>query len=109
MLTSSEVDRRVGAKSPPAGCLAGKRQILGVVTRAGRVLYPGFQFDKDTGQVLPVISQVALIGLKGGWKDRALLQWFCLPNTHLSGARPVELMTDPEQVVTAARRDLGRS
>ncbi|WP_155850257.1 hypothetical protein [Arthrobacter sp. Br18] len=109
MLTSSEVDRRVGAKSPPAGCLAGNRQILGVVTRAGRVLYPGFQFDEDTGQVLPVIGQVALIGLKGGWRDRALLQWFCMSNVHLGGARPVDRMGDPEKVVTAARRDLGRS
>lgn len=109
MLTSDEVDRRVGVRSPPAGCLAAKRQILGVVTRAGRVLYPGFQFDADTGQVLPLIGEVALIGLNGGWKDRALLHWFCLANAHLGGARPVDRMAYPEQVLTAARRDLARS
>lgn len=109
MLTSDEVNSRVGGGSPPAGCLAAKRQILGVLTRAGRVLYPGFQFDTDTGQVRPLIAQVASIGLEGGWKDRHLLQWFCSPNGHLGGTRPVDAMDDPEPLIIAARTDLGRA
>ncbi|NOJ58731.1 MULTISPECIES: hypothetical protein [unclassified Arthrobacter] len=106
MLTGSEVDQLVGPGSPPAGCLAAKRQILGVVTRAGRVLYPGFQFDPVTGQARPMIARVAAIGLAGGWKDRHLLQWFCSPNGYLGGDRPVDVLDDPDRLLYAAHSDL---
>ncbi|MHA7277392.1 hypothetical protein [Arthrobacter sp. HLT1-21] len=106
MLTGPEVDDMVGPLSPPAGCLAAKRQILGVVTRAGRVLYPGFQFDPNSGHARPAIARVAMIGLAGGWRDRHLLQWFCLPNGYLGGDRPVDVLSDPERLIYAAHGDL---
>ncbi|WP_155849517.1 hypothetical protein [Arthrobacter sp. H20] len=106
MLTGPEVDDIVGQRSPPAGCLAAKRQILGVVTRAGRVLYPGFQFDPISGLVRPMIARVAVIGLAGGWRDRHLLQWFCSPNGYLGGDRPVDVLDDPERLIFAAHSDL---
>ncbi|GAA1128164.1 hypothetical protein [Arthrobacter flavus] len=106
MLTGPEVDAKVGPNSPPAGCLAAKRQILGVVTRAGRVLYPGFQFDPESGRARPMIAVIASIGLAGGWKDRHLLQWFCSPNGYLSGDRPVDVLDDPDRLIFAAHSDL---
>jgi hypothetical protein len=106
LLSGSEVDALLGPHWPPAGCLAAERRILGVATKAGRVLYPGFQFDAAARSVRPIVAEVAQIGLDGGWKDRHILQWFCVPNGCLHGERPVDLLDDRERLLAAVHADL---
>ena len=106
LLSGSEVDALLGPHWPPAGCLAAERRILGVATKAGRVLYPGFQFDAVARTVRPIVAEVAQIGLDGGWKDRHILQWFCVPNGCLHGERPVDLLDDRERLLAAVHADL---
>jgi hypothetical protein len=106
LLSGSEVDALLGPHWPPAGCLAAERRILGVATKAGRVLYPGFQFDAAARTVRPIVAEVAQIGLDGGWKDRHILQWFCVPNGCLHGERPVDLLEDRERLFAAVHADL---
>ncbi|WP_155853848.1 hypothetical protein [Arthrobacter sp. H5] len=106
LLTGGEVDVLLRSSSPPAGCLAAERRILGVATKAGRVLYPGFQFDRQVGVVHPVIAEVAQLGLEAGWKDRHLLQWLCVPNGYLAGERPVDILDNRERLLAAAHTDL---
>lgn len=106
LLTGAEVEALLGPSWPPAGCLAAERRILGVATKAGRVLYPGFQFDREARSVRPVIAEVARISLDAGWKDRHILQWLCAPNGYLHGERPVDILNDRERLLAAADADL---
>lgn len=106
LLSGADVDALLGPHFPPAGCLAAERKILGVATKAGRVLYPGFQFDMEAHAIRPIVAEVAQIGLDGGWKDRHILQWFCVPNGSLHGERPVDLLDDRERLLTAVHADL---
>ncbi|NJC21287.1 hypothetical protein BJ994_000363 [Arthrobacter pigmenti] len=106
LLSAAEVDLLLGPGWPPAGCLAAERRILGVATKAGRVLYPGFQFDREARTVRPVIAEVARISLSAGWKDRHILQWLCAPNGYLHGERPVDVLDDREHLLAAANADL---
>ena len=106
LLPGSAVDELLGPGSPPAGCLAADRRILGVATRAGRVLYPGFQFDPAVRSVQPLIVGVARIGRSSGCRDRRILAWFCVPTARLDGKRPVDRMPDADAVLAAAAADL---
>lgn len=106
LLSGADVDTLLGPLWPPAGCLAAERRILGVATKAGRVLYPGFQFDTPARAVRPVIAEVAQIGLDAGWKDRHILQWFVISNASLLGDRPVDLLEDPDRLLAAVHTDL---
>lgn len=106
LLSGADVDALLGPQWPPAGCLAAERRILGVATKAGRVLYPGFQFDMAAHTVRPVMAEVAQIALDAGWKDRHILQWFVIANGELHGERPVDVLSDRERLLAAAHADL---
>ncbi|MCU1518169.1 MAG: hypothetical protein JWQ75_2890 [Pseudarthrobacter sp.] len=108
LLDSSSVALLVGS-SPSnrnkAHQLAKEGKILGV--RRGRgVLYPGFQFDKNLGQVRPIVAQVAALGRDNDWQDEHMLQWFTSSNGYLNGRSPASMMDTPELVLEAARQDL---
>lgn len=105
LLQGPAVDALLGPSSPPAGCLAADRRILGVATRAGRVLYPGFQFDLPARSVRPLIAGVARIGRTSGCRDRRILAWFCLASGSLGGERPVDRLEDACAVLAAAEAD----
>jgi hypothetical protein len=108
MLDSGQVAEFLGASGTNrnlAHSLAKKGQILGV-KRGRKTLFPGFQFDADSGEVRPVIAQVASIGRQSGWEDRHLLQWLCTPNGYLDGARPVDHIADEVTLLQAAESDL---
>lgn len=106
LLSGADVDALLGQHWPPAGCLAAERRILGVATKAGRVLYPGFQFDVEARSVRPIVAEVAQIGLDAGWKDRHILQWFVAANGSLRGDRPVDHLNDREGLLAAVHADL---
>ncbi|WP_323960289.1 hypothetical protein GC088_02245 [Arthrobacter sp. JZ12] len=106
LLSAADVDALLGPHYPPAGCLAAERRILGVATKAGRVLYPGFQFDMAAHAVRPIIAEVAQIALDAGWKDRHILQWFVVANGELHGDRPVDYLDDPVRLLAAVHADL---
>ncbi|WP_146069571.1 hypothetical protein [Arthrobacter sp. B0490] len=105
LLQGPAVDALLGPSSPPAGCLAADRRILGVATRAGRVLYPGFQFDSAARSVRPLIAGVARIGRTSGCRDRRILAWFCLASGSLGGERPVDRLEEAYAVLAAAEAD----
>lgn len=105
LLSGEAVDALLGPESPAAGCLAADRRILGIATRAGRVLYPGFQFGTTPPAVLPIIEAVARRGIVHGCRDRLILTWFCLPNASLEGKRPVDLMGAMERLLCLCERD----
>ncbi|MHA7172889.1 hypothetical protein [Arthrobacter monumenti] len=108
MLDSGGVAELLGS-SPTnrnrAHALAKEGRILGV-KRGRKVLFPGFQFNHEAGEVREVIAELAEIGRTAGWEERHLLQWMCTPNGYLDGDRPVDHIEDADRLISAARSDL---
>ena len=106
LLTSGQVAERLGA-SPSNRKLAARRraahQIAGVV-RGNAVLYPGFQFDRADGKIIPVMARLIELAAANGWSEADLLLWLCSPTTAFDAEdRPVDHLAQPEAVLRAAK------
>jgi hypothetical protein len=73
------------------------------VHRGGRVLYPGFQVDRTTQTVLPVIRELLLAAEEAGRSEASLILWLVSPSGHLDGSRPVDLLDNPDRLLTAVK------
>jgi hypothetical protein len=109
-LDSEEVATLARSKSANRRSLAqrwrSERRIFGVEIQ-GRYVYPGFQFDPESGQPKPVIARIlkSLPGplRDGGWQ---LALWWDNAVDTLEFRRPVDIVDeDPEAVVSAARAE----
>lgn len=75
------------------------------VPHRGKRLFPGFQFDPDTGEPLKTISLVLKSLPKEEMSDWEVALWWTAANGWLDGQRPADLLIDdPDAVVAAARR-----
>lgn len=109
-LASAEVADLVGSRAGNRRAAASRLQANGAlfsVDHHGQTLFPGFQFDSDTGQPKPAVAAV-LAALPeqlrtGGWQ---LALWWSTPTAWLDWARPVDVLDkDAEHVVAAARHE----
>ena len=106
LLTSGQVAELLGARPSNRNAAARRRaahQIAGVVRRNG-VVYPGFQFDRTTGSILPVMERLIEVATANGWSDENLLLWLCSPTTAFDAEdRPVDHLEHPGEVLAAAK------
>jgi hypothetical protein len=109
-LSSTEVARAAGSGARNAAALANRwrkeGRVIGVPW-ANSVRYPAFQFDDD-GMPLPAVEAVVDV-LEPEASPWQIGLWFASPSPYLPGnARPLDLLSDVEAVVAAARaeRDL---
>jgi hypothetical protein len=107
LLTTSEVAAIL--EDTPTGhtLVSTKRaenEILAVL-RGTEYRYPGFQFDKEHGTVLPVIAPLIELAHENEWRDEDLILWLQGPNTSFEKEdRPVDhLRSDPDLVLDAAQ------
>lgn len=78
------------------------RQLL-EFTMNGRPVYPRFQFDVVSTQILPVIAD--LISMKpDGWSDYRLLHWLLLPHADFDDTPAKALSQRPREVLEAFSR-----
>jgi hypothetical protein len=109
MLTSAKVSELMGASTSNRNYASARRtagQLLGVL-RGKSYLYPGFQFDRERGVVLPVIPQLLKLSRENEWSDGDLILWLQGPTTSFEEEdRPVDhLRTDPDAVLAAATNE----
>lgn len=109
-LTGVEVAGILGSRSSnPTGYATDKRRagkLIGV-RRRNAFVYPGFQFDRAEGQVLPVIPELLKVAKKYDKTAEGLTQWLCAPTGQLDGDRPVDHLIHPERVLEAAENHYG--
>lgn len=75
------------------------------VEHKGQLLYPGFQFDRHTGQPKAAVADV-LAALPEGMRGWELATWWTDELDGLEGRRPVVVLDgDPEAVIAAAGRE----
>lgn len=102
-LTAQELAPLLGLQAPEDVRALYADGVLIAVHRGGRVLYPGFQIDRGTQRVRPVIHELLLAAENAGPSEASLILWLISPSDSLDGARPVDMLDDPDRVLTAAR------
>ncbi|NMR28101.1 hypothetical protein [Crystallibacter degradans] len=105
LLTSTQVSAAVGSSTPNRSFASDQRKAgkLIAIERPGGLRYPGFQFDRETHAVRPVIRELIRTARTAGRTDASLALWMVAPTGYLDGDRPVDRLTDdPEAVVDAA-------
>ena len=107
LLTTSEVAAILEDTSTDHTLVSAKRaehEILAVL-QGQEVRYPGFQFDRDHGTVLPVIAPLIKLAHECQWTEGDLSLWLQGPNTSFEKEdRPVDrLRSDPDLVLAAAQ------
>lgn len=108
LLTSAEAGHRMGSRSSAlrnAATSARRDGRLVALRRGSYWLFPGFQFDAEG--VRPVITDLLALAEKHGRSETGLIQWLCSPTTYLGGARPVDVLDDPDRVLEVASQAFG--
>ncbi|MBM6620475.1 hypothetical protein JTF08_02515 [Micrococcaceae bacterium RIT802] len=106
LLTSLEVSRAVGSKSPNRSYASDQRGAgrLLAVKRPGGYKYPGFQIDRREQAIRPVMHDLIRLAADADRSESGLALWMISPTGYLDGSRPVDLLDEPDQVVAAARQ-----
>ena len=107
LLTVAEVAELLGAGPSNGDDVRTKHagnQLLGVL-RGGEVRFPGFQFDRENGVVLPIIAALIQLAHENRFRDEDLALWLQAPTTSFEEEdRPADhLRRDPDAVLAAAR------
>jgi len=106
-LTSAEVASSAGSAAKNVAALATRWRKEGrifAVPWGGDLRYPAFQFD-DAGAPLPAIRSVLEV-LRDTGSDWQVALWFATPSPYLTRhSRPVELLSDPDRLLPAARAE----
>lgn len=98
LLRSTDVAELLGAKTSNrsyASSLRKKGKLIGV-GRANAYVYPGFQFDRQTGTVHDVIPLLIGAARDQQLDDEDLVFWLCSPSRYFDDDLPVDhLLSDP--------------
>ena len=57
---------------------------LAAVRRAGRLLFPAFQFERSTGHPITELAAILDVFHAADWDDESILLWFTAPNGRLA-------------------------
>lgn len=106
LLTSTEVAETVRARS-------GNRTLANDWRKQGKLLgvkrlhgyeYPGFQFDRQTGAVLPVIAPLLALATESDRTPEGVAIWLVTPTTYFTSARPVDFIHETDRLLDVAER-----
>jgi len=105
LYTSIEVAAILGARKPNRNAASEKRsngRLIGIL-RGNSYRYPGFQFDTDRGEILPIIPQLIALARENDRTDEDLVYWLVSPSTYFrDGGRPVEHIREEGRLLAAA-------
>lgn len=104
LLTSAQAADRMGSRAVArrnAATAARKEGKLLALQRGRYLSYPGFQFT--AAGIRPVIADLWGIARKHSWGETSLIEWMVAPTTYLAGQRPVDIIDDPDRLLTVAR------
>lgn len=110
LLTSSQAGDRIGSRAVARrnAATAARNEGRLVAVRRGRyLLYPGFQFD--AAGIRPVVADLVQVAFTHGWDETSLITWLVSPTTYLDGSRPVDIMDEPDRLVSLAQEVFGVS
>jgi hypothetical protein len=102
LLTPDQVGELLGLEKKTIEAL-GDQEILRFWV-GGSLLYPGFQFDRETCSIHPVIRPLLALAKENGWPPRDVTYWMTSPSGYFADClRPVDHLGDPDRVLKAAK------
>lgn len=109
LLSSSEVSALLGARSANRAYAAGlrKRGELLAARRRNAYVFPGFQFDRKAGAVLPWVAPLLRLAQAHERTAVDVTQWMMSPTTYFGGRRPADHLAEPERLLDVAERAWG--
>jgi hypothetical protein len=106
MYSSLEVGGILGARKPNRNAASEKRssgQLIGVL-RGNSYRYPGFQFDRNRGGILPVVPKLIAAARENGRSDEDLVYWLISPSAYFPELdRPVDHIREEDRLLAAAK------
>ena len=106
LLDSKQVAMLLQTTQVEVNRLAEQDRLLGLPTKSGFILFPGFQFSR-TGKIEPALPAILEAFAGSVVSPFTIASWFVTPNPllrRLSPAKWLERGLDPELLVEAARR-----
>jgi hypothetical protein len=106
LLKSGQVSELMGASRNNREFVSTRRrngELLGA-WRNSSYLYPGFQFDGQSGKVHPWVKPLLQLADELGQSAANVVFWMVTPSTLFDGARPVDRTSDGDKLVELARR-----
>lgn len=100
MLTSTDAARLIGSEKSGRSLASYRRaagKLIGI-KRGNKYVYPGFQFDRRSGQVHPLIPELIAMAAEIGWDQEDLALWMVSPSGYFGGERPVDHLDDVDLV-----------
>lgn len=99
LLTANQVTELLGREGQSIGEDEAIKVWIG-----GSLLYPGFQFDRETRSIHPVIKPLLALAKENGWPPRDVTYWMTSPSRWFADClRPVDHLGDPDRVLKAAK------
>ncbi len=101
LLGSVEVAELLGSRGTNRSFASSMRKsgkIIGV-ERGNAYVYPGFQFDRRAGRVLPVVRELIAAAREIVLDDEDLVYWLCTPSGYFGDDPPALHLTDDAEIV----------
>lgn len=108
LLGTTEVADRLGSRAGAprnVASTARKNGRLLAIRRGQYLLFPGFQFDESG--IRPVIAEYLRLGREHDRSEVGMIQWLVRPTTYLDGMRPVDIINDPDRLLSVASEAFG--
>lgn len=106
LYSSVRVSELLGSRSANrtiASDMRARGELLGVKRRNAYV-YPGFQFDGRTGDVLPWVARLIALGRESDRNSADVIMWMMSPTTYFEGDRPVDHVAKTDRLLDVAER-----
>lgn len=109
LLGSAEVAGILGSRGEPRSFTADLRRQRRILSlpRLNRLVYPGFQFDRSTGAIRPLIAPLIELAVEYDRAPENIVFWLCRETSYLDGDRPVDHLDDADRILEVASEAWG--
>ena len=91
-----------GANDAEVLALRARGRLL-AIELGGVQMYPGFQFDYESGLVKPVVADLVKLAHEVNWAHDDFVVWLCSPCGYFNGDRPVDHLHEHDDLLEKAR------
>lgn len=109
LLSSSEASSLLGARNGNRVYVADlrRRGVLLAAQRKTGYVFPGFQFDREAGTVLPWVAPLLEVAERYERSAPGVILWMMSPTTYFSGDRPADHVDDAQRLLDVAEKAWG--
>ena len=109
LLSSSQVSSLLGASNGNRAFTSElrKRSALLAAQRKNGYVFPGFQFDREAGEVRSWVAPLLTLAQSNERSAPGVIMWMMSPTTYFDGDRPADHVDDAQRLLDVAERAWG--